>query len=386
MAVRQYRLGPLYRVIGVAAEAVVFLAGRRCRPARELPADPKSIFVLRNNDIGDLIVTTPLFDALRRRFPKAHIVAAVGSWNLAPLENNPHISEVFRLDAPWYNHFTSPRSIADAFRFARHSPVLGELKSRKFDIGIDVLGSHFGSMLMIRAGIPYRVGMKGYAGGHSALSATAPFTDREHVTRNILRLAESLGATDLPGPRPQLFLSDAERAAAECAWTNGRSAGLPRILIGCGGKSKKVWPIDYWRELGRGLSRRADVTLGIIGGPQDIEIGRQMQAATASDLNWTGSVTLRETFALVAAADLVICNDSMLSHVAAAFAKPALTLLGPSYDSASDQARVWGYPLPSRMVGKEGPGSQMTTPQEGLALIDEIGREVGFWPDGRSTR
>jgi len=382
MSGRRFRLGPLYRVIGVGAEAAVYLASRRFPARRDLPANPESIFVLRNNDIGDLIVTTPLFDALRRRFPKAHIVAAVGSWNTAPLENNPNISEVIHLDAPWYNHFTPARSITHAFKFALSAPQLEELKRRQFEIGIDVLGSHFGSMLMMTAGISYRVGMKGYAGGHSGLSATAPFSDQEHVTRNILRLAETLGATELPAIRPQLFLSDAEKNAAERAWASGGAIAKKRVLIGCGGKSNKVWPIDRWKELGTQLARRADLCIGIVGGPQDVEAGKQVQAVTGGELNWTGKVKIRDTFALVAAADIVLCNDSMLSHVAAAFEKPVLTLLGPSYDFASEQARIWGYPPPSRMVGKEGPGTEMTTPAQALEMIAELETQVGLRREG----
>ena len=53
---------------------------------------------------------------------------------------------------------------------------------------------------------------------------------------------------------------------------------------------------------------------------------------------------LRTTFALVAASDLVVCHSSLLLHVAAAFARPALALLGPSFRSASQHQAQWGYP------------------------------------------
>ena len=33
------------------------------------------------------------------------------------------------------------------------------------EIGIDVLGSGFGALLLMRAQIPYRLGVRGYAGG-----------------------------------------------------------------------------------------------------------------------------------------------------------------------------------------------------------------------------
>ena len=36
------------------------------------------IFVLRNNDIGDVILTTPLFNALKQRFPNCCLHVGIG--------------------------------------------------------------------------------------------------------------------------------------------------------------------------------------------------------------------------------------------------------------------------------------------------------------------
>ena len=54
--------------------------------------------------------------------------------------------------------------------------------------------------------------------------------------------------------------------------------------------------------------------------------------------------SLRETFALAAAADIVFCNSSMLLHAAAAFSKPTVVVLGPESPPAADHQMQWGYP------------------------------------------
>ena len=74
-------------------ESAVWCAAR-LRSTRAPAGDPSSIFVLRNNDIGDLLIVTPLFDALRRRFPRARICAGVGAGNADLLRGNPHVSDV----------------------------------------------------------------------------------------------------------------------------------------------------------------------------------------------------------------------------------------------------------------------------------------------------
>ena len=52
------------------------------------------ILVVRRDNIGDLVCTPPLFAALRRRYPQAHIAALVNSYNAAVLDDNPDVDEV----------------------------------------------------------------------------------------------------------------------------------------------------------------------------------------------------------------------------------------------------------------------------------------------------
>src|SRR4051794_11857110 len=82
--------------------------------AAKPPASPRSIFVLRNNDLGDVLVITPLFEALRRRFPRARIVAGVGDWAAPILEGNPNVDEMMSVNAPWHNGQSHPQGTVAA--------------------------------------------------------------------------------------------------------------------------------------------------------------------------------------------------------------------------------------------------------------------------------
>src|ERR1043166_9991806 len=52
------------------------------------------ILVIRRDNIGDLVCATPLFAALRRHQPDAHIAALVNSYNAGVLEGNPDLDAV----------------------------------------------------------------------------------------------------------------------------------------------------------------------------------------------------------------------------------------------------------------------------------------------------
>lgn len=296
-------------------------------PRGQLPENPGSILVLRNNDIGDLLAITPLFEALKRKFPETEVVAGIGAWNFDVLRNNPFVDAVLPVNAPWHNGRIRPQGPTAALRYF-FSEEARELAKHKFDIGIDVLGSPYGSLLLMRAGVPFRLGVQGYAGGDSAAQRVVHYNPDEHVGRSALRFAELLGATDLPEVRPQIYL---EEPVAH--------SGIIVIAPG-GGFPEKCWPVENYVELVRLLGNER---IAVIGGKPDAAAGARLAAAGNHVEDYTGRLELIETFKLIAGARLVICNGSMAMHAAAAFRVPALILLGGYFSSAREHAVQWSY-------------------------------------------
>ena len=336
-----------------ALEAYVALAGIWTHTEEQPPENPESIFVLRNNDIGDLLVVTPLFEALRRRFPRARIVAGIGDWNRPVLEQNPYVNGVMSVNAPWHNNRIPNQDWLTALRYIRSSPESYELAAANFEIGIDVLGSGYGSLLLMKAGIPYRLGVRGYAGGHSGASATIPYNPNEQVGRMALRFAEKLGATELPEVRPQLYLLKSELRECDIVVAPG------------GGYQQKRWPPEFYRELLKGLSPRE---IALVAGPSDQRLCAELAEGLADVQNLAGKLTLRQSFGWIAGAQLVICNASMSMHVAAAFRKPCAVLLGEAFPDADQHALQWTYPE-TRQFGRTALRSTLYTPSEVLEVI-----------------
>jgi len=352
---------------GAVGAAAALSPGRSGRPET-----PRSIFVLRNNDVGDLLAATPLFDALRRRYPEAWIAAGVGDWNLDVLRGNPHLSEVLSVNAPWFNKYQAQAGPLGRLAYLRSSPEIRELRERRFEVGIDVLGSGWGSLLLLRARIPYRLGVRGYAGGHSAAQAAVAFDPREHVGRAALRFAELLGASDLPPVRPQIFLTPEEREAAERWWATAGDSRRRVVIAPGGGLAAKRWPAESFAAVAAGLPGAA---LLVLGGPREEALVARVLAAAPAARAFPEPPRLREVFALVAAADLVVTNSSMPMHAAAAFGKRMIVPLGDSFPSALQHQAQWGYPGLSSSLGKEpGKRASVYTASEILATIrEEIG-------------
>lgn len=306
--------------------------------------NPLSILVLRNNDMGDLVVTTPLFQALRIAFPDAYIAAGVGSWSKDLIKGNPYISEVIECNAPWHNHRTGPISLTNALKYIFHSAEVSLLNTRRFDVGIDVLGSTFGSMLFIQLHIPIRLGRKGYAGGHTGATAYIDFSKEVSVANNALEFARLLKKdTNISvESKPQLYVDALETQQAKEMWKAIQGAHGNRqrkIVVAPGaGLSTKQWPVERFAELVGSLSM--DSCGCVIGTQEESPLGEQIARGLDRWDNACGKLSLRQSMALISQADLVICNGSLAMHLAAAFSIKCIVILSRDHDPKS-HAALW---------------------------------------------
>ena len=60
-------------------------------------AAPVKILLVRLRLVGDVVFTTPLIRAVRRRFPDAHLSYAVEPGAAPVVQDNPHLNEVIVL-------------------------------------------------------------------------------------------------------------------------------------------------------------------------------------------------------------------------------------------------------------------------------------------------
>jgi heptosyltransferase-2 len=328
-----------------ALEIVVRCSSWLAPRASRLPEEPRSIFVLRSSGIGDLLLTTPLLAALRHRFPGAAIAVGTGSWAADVLANNPDVDTVLPVHTPWGNHLVQPQTFGTMIRYLG-SAEARTLADQRFDIGIDVAGSAQGALLLMRAGIPWRLGVRGYAGGHTAAQQCIDYRRDEHVAVAGLRFAEALGATALPEPRPRLFVEADPHGAI--------------VMAPGGGYASKCWPPEHFAALARLLAPRRII---VVGNETDRVSSAAIRAAASHVEDRTGSLSLRETLRTIGGASLVVCNSSMAMHAAAAFSKPCVTLLGAEFPSARAHARQWGHPE-TRLLGREPERDHLAQPRE----------------------
>ncbi len=281
-----------------------------------------------------MLCVVPLLRALRVRFPGCRITLLASPVNFEPMKGNRYVDEVLNFDK---REFVGGER-GSLFRFPGY--VMG-LRRRKFDIAVvpsTVSTSFTSDLLAYLCGAPIRVGA-GSMQGETNLSGfffTHPrdldWRGQENyheAMRNMDIWPESLGdGVDLSS---EITLSDNELAAGKSLISRLAKGRSPVIVYHPGaGKVPNRWPASLFarlaNELGRGLSAGTIITSGPVdGGP----VG-EMVGALHVPYELIENQSIREVASAIRYADLVVCNDTGIMHVAAAVGTPVLSLFGPT--------------------------------------------------------
>ncbi len=313
--------------------------------------------MLRNNDLGDVLITTPLLSALRKNFPSANISIGIGDWAKALLVNNPNIDDIMPCNGPWHNKqicnypANSIKTYLIGLMYIIFSNEVKKLSKRQFSHGIDFLGSKQGSLLLKRIGVKNRYGIKGYAGGHKWCTNYIHFKIKQHVSVtgfNFIKLIDDKCLFDIE-PRPQIYLTEKEIIFSKSMWSFSHEKS-PKVVIAPGaGFPEKSWGDNYFAQLTKMILDKTNSSICIIGSSEDL---KKINISHKRLRNLCGRLELRESAALVSKSDLLISNSSLAMHLAGAFQIPSITTLGHCYDSALVHHKQWGYPE-NIVLGKE---------------------------------
>jgi len=288
------------------------------------------IAVFAPNLIGDTVMATPTFRALRAGFPSAEIAVVI----------KPHVAPT--LDAaPWIDRVI-PLAPRAKNREHRTQAVIRRLRADRFDLAI-LLPNSFRSALVARlAGIPRRVG---YARGGRGLLLTdrlAPLKDGRGrfvptpIVEYYLALAKHLGCP-VDSVCLELFTTPGDEEAADAAWERlGLVGDRPVICLNTGGAfgPAKSWPTGHFAELARRLVDEAGANVLVVCGPGERDSAREIVAKS----NHSKIVSLADepmsiglTKACVRRSSLMVTTDSGPRHFAAGFGVPVVSLFGPTH-------------------------------------------------------
>ncbi|MEM4240130.1 MAG: glycosyltransferase family 9 protein [Candidatus Woesearchaeota archaeon] len=200
---------------------------------------PKKILCIRIDHIGDVLLTTPAFRALRKKYPKARIDVLVRSFSKEILEGNKNISKIVTFDFPWLGLHGKKAS----WKETRH--FIGQLKKEKYDIAVDFHADPR-NILLARKVAKYSIGY-GIRGFGFLLNKVVHYRkgSRHQIQRN-LDLVRAVGADS--NPKMDFIIPASTKIRAKSLLKPAGSAKLVGITPATGRKPK-YWLNERWAEV-----------------------------------------------------------------------------------------------------------------------------------------
>lgn len=318
------------RLFGHIFGSRLLLGPPRSRPRS---ADLKRILVIRVDErVGNVLLTSPLFTALRAAFPDAKIDALIAASKRTLVESTVNVIPFERR-----HFFTRPWS------FVRQ---MFALRRTAYDAVIDASHWHefsaSSAMLLAWTKSPLRIAhARGYAELYANELVTTPESSNEIDAK--LRLLAPLGL-DRPAKKMSTALGTAGEAKAKLDRWRKEQGLEDKILVGLAPGSRKLdhrAPPELFAALGRDAAAAGAIPV-VLWGPGEEALAEEVARSAGARL--APPTNLDELAALMRACAAVVTNDTGPMHLSVACGAPTIALF------AQADHRRWGHDYPPHLV------------------------------------
>jgi len=285
-----------------------------------LPAtEPNRILLIRLKGIGDVILSTPLFRALKKKYPSAQIDLVTRALCEPIVRHNPYLNRVIIYPE-------KPASLGQMAQFVTR------LRGEKYDWVIDLAAEPRSAWLTFFTGAPLRGGYAFHLRQWAFNRRIPKNKIRKYQAEVNLDIIRALGVPD-QGNQTEIILDQDDKNWAEQYFARTEIKNL-KFRVGLnptGTWPSKRWLSAYWKELIKLINKELGVKPILISGPGEEGLIEEIRAGVEDLSLVKPPTTLSQAAAFVSHLDLLIGNDGTPQHLAQAFGTKSLTLCGPHW-------------------------------------------------------
>ncbi len=317
--------------------------------------DYKNILVVRADNMGDLVMTTPALRALKETFDCKLTILTSGAGSLITgyIET---IDDVIVYDAPW----VKTELTEDEAEVTRQ--LINELKKRQFDAAI-IFTVYSQSplpaaMLAMMAGIPNRLAYcreNPYALLTKWIPDEEPYYSINHQVERDLNLVKFVGATTVDTHLSVNYSLIASEKAKQKMTAKGVDFSKPFVIFHAGvSEQKRQYPIPLWKEIICLFETQSDCQILLTGSHNELSWIQTIQQDSKAVL-LAGLLAIDELIAIVDKAVAVLSVNTGTIHLAAALQTPVLVLYAqsnPQHTPWQVKNKVMPYSVPNELRSK----------------------------------
>ncbi len=263
----------------------------------------RSILLISLSNLGDVILTFPVIDILKRDIPRAHLSVVVGPKAQPLLNGNPYIKKVYIFD--------KNRSGLQKLSW------LISLQKKKFDLVVDLRNTAIPFLILARYRTPPQFGN---------------FKTMHMKTKHLNRLRSILNFETESKRRYALFPSASDVVYVDNILREDMQFNKKFFVVAPGAANHiKRWTPQGFAGVCDQLMESLKVKIIFVGDQHDIPIVNAInQLMHHKALNLCAQTTLTQLAELLRRATLVVTNDSAIMHMASYLNIPIVAIFGPT--------------------------------------------------------
>ena len=269
------------------------------------------ILIIQSAFIGDVVLTTPLIEVLRKKYPDAEIdfLTVPSSENI--VDSNPNLRKIIIYDKNGLVKFGD------------------QLATEKYHICITPHRSIRSAFLSKRSGAAIRIGFDRTAWGRAYTHLVSYRDDLHEIERN-LSLLTALGIKNHLIP-PVIYSTDQDEKRIDVLQKELGIDESDRLFTVAPGSvwPTKRWPEDHYTSL-CGIIEKKGFQVILVGSKEDKPLCTRIEGKNTNTLSTAGLLTLRQTFSLLKRSYGVLTNDSAPLHIGMAADIPVFAIFGAS--------------------------------------------------------
>jgi heptosyltransferase-2 len=291
------------------------------------------IALIKTGALGDVVRTTVLLPALRRRFPELELTWITAPGALDLVRHHPDVARAVSIgdpaDAPWRH---------DRYDWLLSLDDDDEACLLASDLSTARLSGAYQTPEGQRS---YTADLEPWFGMGILRPAEQGSLQRANElkkqnTKTVGTILYEACGLPFPVDRPSITLAGADREAARCLLANlGLTSQGPLVGLNTGAGTRwrfKSWGEDQTTELARRLHDELGASVLVLGGPPESERNDRIVAA-AGRPRVVAAPTNLELLTFAALIDLcgvLITSDSLALHFGTALNKPTIAFFGPT--------------------------------------------------------
>ncbi|MFL5580123.1 MAG: glycosyltransferase family 9 protein [Gemmatimonadaceae bacterium] len=271
---------------------------------------PARVAVFRALQLGDMLCAVPALRALRAFLPQADITLVGLPWAADFVARYRHLVDDF-IALPGYPGNPEQEGPVEGLL-----DCLNAARERRFDVALQMHGDGaITNRIVALMGAGRMAGFR--ARGSQPRPGFIPWPDSQREPHRYLSLMAFLGVP-LQGDHLEMPLEDADHAGWRALATEHGLVAGGFVCIHPGARMRsRRWPVERFVAVGRALAANGWRVV-VTGSPGEAGLTAAVASGLPGTVDLTGRTTLGSLAAMLRESALLVCNDTGISHVAAA--------------------------------------------------------------------